>query len=65
LENSEIVTTATALPADCRVSHRRRVPSPTRNHSGWATNDRSWMATTTGIGIRSGALYAGANQTSR
>ena len=29
--------------ADCRVSQRRRTPSRSRNHSGCATNDRSWI----------------------
>jgi len=56
LENSEMVMTAAARIADCRVSHRRRAPSRNRNHSGWATNDRSWIATTIGTWIRSGAL---------
>ena len=47
-ENSEIVTTARRVaPIDC-VSQRRRAPSRSVNHSGCATNDRSWMATTVG-----------------
>ena len=29
-----------------RVSQRRRSPSRAVNHSGWATNDTSWIATT-------------------
>ena len=40
-ENSEIVRMASARRAEARVNHRRRIPSRVRNHSGWATNDRS------------------------
>ena len=40
-ENSEIVTTAAAWLAACRVSQRRRIPSRDRNHSGCATYEMS------------------------
>jgi len=63
-ENSEIVMTAAARFTAARLSHRRRMPSRTPNHSGCATNDTSWIATTRGTLRRSGMLYAGENHTS-
>src|SRR5579862_7382473 len=54
-ENCEIVMTERAQKAAWRDSQRRLMPSRDPNHSGCAWNERSWMATTTGTRLNSGA----------
>ena len=55
-ENSEIVSTRAARRADRRVNVRRRSPSLVENHSGWAANETSWIATTIGVDDNRGAV---------
>ena len=55
-ENSDTVRTRAARRADALVSQRRRRPSRTVNHSGWAKNDTSCTTRTTGQVRRSGAV---------